>query len=195
MFARAIEKERGDLMKTGMILKRFTAKDGRTVTLRTPRWEDLDDLMEFINSLVEEGADIGLNQKVARGEEAEWLGKRLALLDRDEEFSLVAEVDGKVVANSEITRRAGYSRHVGGLGIAIRKSYRDVGIGTEVLKTLVCQAKVMGLKILTLTVFSSNRRAVHVYEKLGFEETGRIPNAIHKNGKFMDEIIMVKNIA
>jgi len=181
-------------VRAGTIFKRFTAKDGRTVILRTPKWEDLDDLVEFINSLVEEGADIALSQKVSRGEEAEWLGKRLVLLDRDEELSLVAEVDGKVVANSEITRRAGYSRHVGGLGIAIKNGYRDVGIGTEMLKTLVSQAEAMGLTMLTLTVFSANRRAVHVYEKVGFEETGRIPNAIHKDGKFMDEIIMVKNI-
>lgn len=182
-------------MKTGMILKRFTAKDGRTVTLRTPRWEDLDDLVEFINSLVEEGADIMQNRKVTREEEADWLGRRLALLERDEELSLVAEVDGKVVANSEITKRGGYSRHVGGLGIAIKNGYRDVGIGTEMLKTLISQAKIMDLSVLTLTVFSTNKRAFHVYEKVGFEETGRMPNAIHKDGKFVDEIIMVKNIA
>ena len=51
-------------MKTGKILCRFAARDGRKVILRTPRWEDLDDFMDFINSLVEEGADICRNEKV-----------------------------------------------------------------------------------------------------------------------------------
>jgi hypothetical protein len=37
-----------------MIVERFTAKNGRTVVLRKPKWEDLDDLLDFINSLVEE---------------------------------------------------------------------------------------------------------------------------------------------
>jgi len=181
-------------MRIGKVLKRFVAKDGREVVLRTPRWEDLDDLLQYINSLVDEGADISANRNVAREEEADWLGRRLALLESGEEISLVAEVDGKVVGNSEITKRGGYSRHVGGLGIEIRSGYRDIGIGTEMLKTLVSEAKVTGLKMLTLKVFSTNKRAIHVYKKVGFKETGRIPNSIHKNGEFIDEIIMVKDI-
>jgi hypothetical protein len=32
------------------------SKDGRNVVLRTPRWRDLDDLLELINSLVDEKA-------------------------------------------------------------------------------------------------------------------------------------------
>ena len=182
-------------MKTGKILKSFTAKDGRDIILRTPKWEDLDGLMEFINSLVEDGANIDCNQKVTREQEADWLGRKLADLEKGTEFSLVAEVDGKVVGNSEITKRGGYSRHVGGLGIAIKSGYRDIGIGTEMLRTLISQTKMMGLEMLVLRVFSTNKRAIHVYEKVGFEETGRIPGMIYKNGKIIDEIIMVKKIA
>ena len=181
-------------MKTGKILHRFTARDGREVILRTPRWEDLDDLTEFINSLVDEGAEIDRNCRVTREEEADWLGRRLALLEKGEEFSLVAEVDGKVVANSEVTKRGGYSRHVGGVGIGIKKGYRDVGIGTEMLKTLIAQAKKAGLKMLTLSVFSTNKRAIHVYEKVGFKETGRRPKFFYKNGKYIDRVIMTKEI-
>ncbi len=65
-------------MKSGNIIKQFTAKDGREVILRTPKWEDLDDLTEFINSLVDEGAEIAVNKRVSREQEAEWLGKLLA---------------------------------------------------------------------------------------------------------------------
>jgi len=50
-------------MKAGTIIREFVAKDGREVTLRAPRWDDLDDMLEFINSLVEEGADIMINTK------------------------------------------------------------------------------------------------------------------------------------
>ena len=182
-------------MKAGRIIRHFTAKDGRQVTLRTPRWEDLDDLTEFINSLVEEGADISRDKKVTREEEAEWLGRRLADLENDKIFFMVAEIDGKVVANSEIGRKEGYSSHVGGVGIGIQEGYRDIGIGTEMLETLIAQAEEMGLKILTLGVFSSNDRAIHVYNKVGFRETGRIPKEIFKDGKYVDHIIMTKEIS
>ena len=181
-------------MKTGQVILRFTARDGREVVLRTPRWEDLDDLMEFINSVVEEGADISLDRKVSREEEAEWLGRRLADLESERIFCLVAEVDGKVIANSELTVKKGYSSHVGEIGIAIRKGYRDVGIGSEMLRTLIDHAEKKGLKMLTLDVFSTNDRARHVYEKVGFKETGRIPKYFHKNNKYIDRIIMAREV-
>ena len=181
-------------MKTGKILCRFADREGREVILRTPRWEDLDDLTDFINSLVEEGADICRKEKVTREEEAEWLGRRLADLENDKVLLMVAEVDGKVVANSEIGRKEGYSSHVGGLGIGIRTGYRDVGIGTEMLRTLIAQAEGMGLKILTLGIFASNDRAMHVYDKVGFKETGRFPKEIYKDGRYIDHIIMTREI-
>ena len=181
-------------MKTGKSLHRFTAKDGREVILRTPRWEDLDDFIEFIKSLVEEGADIFFNQKVTREQEAEWLGRQLAETEKGNRFLLLAEVDGKVVANSSISKKTGYSKHVGGLDIAIMNGFRDIGIGTEMLKNLISTAEKMGLKMLTLSVFSTNKRAKHVYEKVGFRETGHIPNEFYKNGKFIDHIIMVKEL-
>jgi len=181
-------------MKTAKILHRFTAKDGREVVLRTPRWEDLDDLTEFINSLVDEGVDIATDQKATREQEADWLGRRLASLEKGEQFSLIAEVDGKVTANSEITKRGGYSKHVGGLGIGIKKGYRDIGIGTEILKTLLSQAKKMDLKMVFLNVFSTNKRAIRVYEKVGFKQTGRRPKFFFKNGKYIDDIIMAREI-
>ncbi|MEM1540352.1 MAG: hypothetical protein QXJ07_03090 [Candidatus Bathyarchaeia archaeon] len=60
-------------MKTGEVIREFVAKDGRRVILRTLKWEDLDDLLDFINSLVEEGANILRTEKVSRDEEIGFL--------------------------------------------------------------------------------------------------------------------------
>jgi len=35
-------------MKAGEILRRFVSEDGRVIILRTPKLEDMDDLMEFV---------------------------------------------------------------------------------------------------------------------------------------------------
>ena len=176
-------------------MHRFTAKDRKDVFLRTPKWEDLDDLMEHVNSLVEEGANIVRNQKVTRDQEADWLERKLDLLDKREEFDLVAEVDGKAIALAELQRKKGYSSHVGGIAIGIHRQYRNIGIGTRLMKSLISQAKTMKLKILTLEVYSTNKRAIHVYEKLGFKETGRIPKGLFRNEKYIDQVIMVKELA
>jgi RimJ/RimL family protein N-acetyltransferase len=179
-------------MKTGKTIRSFIAKDSREVVLRTPKWEDLDDFLALINSLVDEKAEIARTEKVSREEEIDWLSKVLSRLEKDETFYLVAEVGGKVVAVSEIGRRSGYEKHVGVIGIAIRNEFRDLGIGTEMMKTLVIQAQEMDLNVLTLTAFASNKRAIRVYEKAGFLQTGRVPKKHFKEGKYIDEIIMTK---
>lgn len=180
-------------MKPGQVFHHFSAKDGRKVVLRTPKWEDLDDLMELINSLVEEDAEIEIDSKKTREEEVDWLSEAIASSEKGEALYLVVEVDGKVVASSGITKRElRCENHVGDLGIAMKSEYRDIGIGTEMMKILIDQARVMELKVLTLTVFATNKRAIHVYEKVGFKETGRIPKGVYRNGKYIDRIIMTK---
>jgi RimJ/RimL family protein N-acetyltransferase len=179
-------------MKSGKLVRRFSAGDKRKVILRTPKWEDLDDFLELINLLVEERADILRTELVSREEEIDFLARVLSRLEKDELFFLVAEVAGKVVASSEISRRAGYEEHVGVIGIAIKSGFRDSGIGTEMMKTLIKQAEKWGLKVLTLTAFASNNRAIHVYEKVGFVQTGRVSKKYFKDGKYIDEIIMTK---
>jgi L-amino acid N-acyltransferase YncA len=170
--------------------KVFTAKDGRKVVLRSVQWEDLDTLLELINSLVEEGADIVRTEKVTRDEEAEWLGRFLARMEKREIINCAAEVEGKVIANSEITRREGPMSHVGGFGIAIKQGYRSIGIGTRIMQTLVEESKKAGLRILVLEVFGTNDVAKHLYQKMGFKEAGRIPKGVYKNGKYVDSIRM-----
>jgi RimJ/RimL family protein N-acetyltransferase len=179
-------------MKTGKTIRSFIAKDGLKAVLRTPKWEDLDDLLELVNSLVDEKAEIATTEKFSREEEIDWLSKALSRLEKSETLYLVAEVSGKVVAVSEINKRGGYEKHVGVIGIAIKSDFRDLGIGTEIMKTLVEQAREMGLKVLMLATFASNKRAIHVYEKAGFVQTGRIPKKHFKEGKYIDEVIMTK---
>lgn len=179
-------------MESGRVIRRFEARDGRQVILRTPKWEDLGDLIEYINSLVEEGSDILRDEKVTREEEADWLGRRLAKLDRDKIFCLVAEIDGRVIANSELEGRRYRSSHVGELSIGIREGYRDIGIGTEMLRELIAHAKEEGLKVLTFSTFATNERAIHVYRKVGFVETGRVPKEFRRDDGYIDGIVMTR---
>jgi len=170
--------------------RKFRAKDGREVVLRSIKWEDLDDCLEFINSLVEEGADILVDKKGSIEEEAEWLGKRLARVVRGEIIDIVAEVGGKMVANSEVEKRSGLMSHVGYLGIAIKADCRGIGIGTQIMQALVEESRKAGLKVLVLDAFATNKTAQALYRKMGFKDAGIIPKAICKNGKYIDSIRM-----
>ena len=182
-------------LKEGTFIRSFTARDGREVTLRAPRWSDLDDMLEFINSLVEEGAEIMATEMKTREEEIDWLAGHLSAIEKDRKVAIIAEVDGRFIGQVEFTPKGGYSRHVGVLGIAIRDGYRDVGIGTELMMEAEVQAKRMGLEIMALEVFASNSRARHVYEKLGYLVVGREPKAILKDRAYIDNIMMSKELA
>ena len=182
-------------MKAGTTIRKFKAKDGRDVTLRAPKWDDLDDMLEFINSLVDEGADIIMDTKQTREQEVDWLARLLTRLEKDEITVVVAEVGGRFVGQVVVTPRRMRSKHVGFLGIALKDGYREIGIGTELMKEAEDQSRRLGLEILNLEVFATNERAKHVYEKLGYREVGAWPKVIKKDEVYIDGILMSKELS
>jgi RimJ/RimL family protein N-acetyltransferase len=99
--------------------------------------------------------------------------------------------DGQVIGNSNCTggKRARYGCLA--LGITVHRDWRDQGIGTALLQRMIdwcCQNPVVHR--LELSVIASNARAIHVYEKLGFEREGVQRQALKKYGKFEDALTM-----
>ena len=84
-------------------------------------------------------------------------------------------------------------RHRAVMGISVLKDYWGGGLGSFLMQLAVDQAKANGFEQLELGVFSDNARAIHLYEKVGFERYGIQPRAFKlKDGTYRDEIIMVK---
>jgi RimJ/RimL family protein N-acetyltransferase len=182
-------------MKEGTIYRSFTARDGRKVTLRAPKWGDLDDMLQFINGLVEEKAMILMNEKQTRDSEINWMNTLMSGVERDKMIAVVAEVEGSFAGSCEITQKRGYSSHLGSLGISLVAEYRDAGIGQEMMLEAENQVKRLGVEVVDLEVFGTNARAIHTYEKVGYKITGRIPEALKYDGEYIDAVIMTKRIA
>ena len=84
-------------------------------------------------------------------------------------------------------------RHRAGMGISVLKDYWGCGLGSFLMQLAVDQTRANGFEQLELGVFSDNTRAIHLYEKFGFERCGIQPRAFKlKDGTYRDEIIMVK---
>jgi ribosomal protein S18 acetylase RimI-like enzyme len=183
-------------LKSGQVFRQFKTENDQQVTLRSIRWEDLPDCVEYANRLVDEREEdpnfgILLDTRQTLESEAEWLASRLASMEKGDLVSVVAEVGGKLVANSEVARsRFRDELHHGKLGISVHHDYRNLGVGSEMMKTLVEESRKAGLKTIELEVFASNSRAIHVYESAGFRQVGRIPKKIYRKGNFIDGIIM-----
>ncbi len=82
---------------------------------------------------------------------------------------------------SHIHRRAEVS-------IAIfNKTYWDQGLGTEATQLLLHFAfNLLNLHSIWLAVFEDNRRAQHIYGKVGFQRVGTRRQAIFRDGRYID---------
>ena len=89
----------------------------------------------------------------------------------------------------DVTPRSGRSKHVGVLGIALKDCYREIGIGTELLRAAETQARRRA------RVFATNERARHVYGKVGYRDVGAWPRAVKKDDVYIDEIMMSKEVS
>ncbi|SDQ93794.1 Protein N-acetyltransferase, RimJ/RimL family [Virgibacillus subterraneus] len=71
------------------------------------------------------------------------------------------------------------------------KEYWGKGYGTEALQMLLEYAFLeLNLHRVSLRVFSLNERAIHIYNKLGFEKEGVMRESLYRNGKWHDIITM-----
>jgi RimJ/RimL family protein N-acetyltransferase len=176
-------------LQEGQILKEFTLSDGRVVLLRTPKPSDLDDLLELINSLVAEKAQIMVTEKVTREQEREFLHELLLQLRTDRVFFVVAVLGNRIIASSDL-QTAG--EQTGNIGLVVKKGYRGLGAGTEILKVMNAHAKSAGIKVLSVKVFTTNTPAIRLYSKMGFTELAGSNNIFVRNGESVDEMTMTK---
>ncbi|MDY0210229.1 MAG: GNAT family N-acetyltransferase [Acholeplasma sp.] len=112
------------------------------------------------------------------------------------DIMIVCEIDGKIAGNCQISFKTKLkNKHRALIAIGIRKAYWRMGIGSKMIESLIFHAKKQGIEQLELEVIESNQRAIGLYEKMGFEITSYIPNAIKlKDGRVLKEFYMVKKL-
>ena len=85
--------------------------------------------------------------------------------------------------------------HRAGMGISVLKEYWGCGLGSYLMQLAIDQTRTNGFEQLELDVYSDNARAIHLYEKFGFERYGATPHGFKlKDGTYRDDILMVKTL-
>ncbi len=170
---------------------------GKEILIRKLSKKDLRNakrLQDFINSLVEEGAQILINERKSLKQEKKWIQEELIKIKGKKMVFLVAESDNKLISTTEIELGRWRQVHVGNLGISIRKGYRGIGLGTYLMGKIIKLAEKElkpKPKIIRLSVFPTNKPAQELYRKMGFKKVAKIPKQIRYKGKLLDEIIML----
>jgi putative acetyltransferase len=99
-----------------------------------------------------------------------------------------------IIGSAGLTVNANHrTRHSGSIGIMIHKDYQNKGVGTALMQALIDIAdNWLMLVRVELSVFEDNERAIHLYEKFGFEKEGLKRLAAIRNGKYENEYLMAR---
>lgn len=178
-------------------VKEVFLNDGRKVILKSHEVDEAQDVIRMVRDCSSETHFVlnypeDVDERLTVDGEREWIQGRL---DSPNGVTIgVYDDKGRCVGNCGLEPEMGYrmkTKHRCAFGIGVMKEYCNSGLGTILLTELKDCAKKMGYEQIDLGVFSDNDRAVHLYTKMGFEESGRIKNAFKlKNGTYCDEILM-----
>ena len=86
---------------------------------------------------------------------------------------LVALAEGQVVGGCGYTDTCGDANID---NVVVDPAYRNRGIGNILLEELLKAGRSAGIRAFTLEVRVSNKAAIHLYEKYGFQSEGIRPN-------------------
>jgi RimJ/RimL family protein N-acetyltransferase len=167
-----------------------TAGDGRRWTLRPARPTDAGALSRLFAAVRAEGRWLVTSPSVAsEPSEAFFMGE---MIRGGDGLVLVAEADGEVVGNVLISLdRNVASAHIGTLSICVAHDWRDVGIGSTLVRAAIDWARERGLLKVALAVFPDNERAIAVYGRAGFVREGLRRRQYRVPGNaFRDELLM-----
>ncbi len=124
--------------------------------------------------------------------------KNQGVLANDERQGMISIFNGDAIIGNIAVRSVGKGRksaHRCSVGLAVLKEFQGYGLGTILMQTAIDFAKKAGYEYMELGVFSDNSRAKGMYKKLGFVESGCLPDAFRlDSGESIGEITMYRKL-
>jgi len=161
---------------------------GRRIRLRALERSDIPTFVRWLND-PEVIENLLLYLPISQAQEEQWFEDYLQ--DTNRHIFGIETLDGKLIGNIAL-ERVSWKDRCAELGIVIgEKDHWDKGYGTDAVRTLLGFAfREMNLHRVFLRVFDDNTRAIHCYEKCGFQHEGRLREAEFSSGRYRDELLM-----
>jgi RimJ/RimL family protein N-acetyltransferase len=132
----------------------------------------------------------GTHASFTRRRTEEWLAG-LAATDGRADWAIVLASDGSHIGEVVLNDYDEDNSSIG-FRIALNADARfGQGYGTEATRAVVGHAfDVIGVHRISLEVYAFNPSAQRVYQKVGFRVEGRLRDALHWNGEWIDAVVM-----
>lgn len=148
--------------------------------IREFKTEDLEEMRVIWNQVVD-AADAFPQEAILEGDEAErFFG--------EQSFTAVAKENGEILGLYILhPNNIGRCGHLGNASYAVRKDLRGRHVGEALVRHSLKKAAELGFKVMQFNaVVASNHAAIHLYEKIGFQRLGVIPEGFRTEDGYED---------
>ncbi|MEM6299707.1 MAG: GNAT family protein [Bacteroidota bacterium] len=168
--------------------KTILLKTQETLLIREAEESDAADLIAYMKIVADETPFLSFPAaeftKTVE-EEAEILREHH---ERDNHIFMIGFIGGEIVSVLNVwASHKSRLRHIGEFGITVKEAHWGKGIGKAMLTHAIDWVKRSGvIRKFNLHVIVTNRKAVRLYEQLGFEHEGEIRRSMCVDGEFYD---------
>jgi len=156
--------------------------------IRKAKKEDFESIWPIFHDIVSAGETYAFDPETGKEQAYEiWMVAP--------EATYIIENDGEVSGTYYIkTNQRGPGAHVCNCGYMVSQRARGRGLATQMCEHSQKAAIELGFKAMQFNIVAStNEGAVRLWEKLGFEVVGRLPNAFnHPSSGYVDAFVMYK---
>lgn len=173
--------------------REVTLPDGFSCVLRPMNKDDEDGLYRFFIALPEKDRRYLRNDTSSRVLIEKWCRE----LNYDKVLPIVAEFEGRIIANATLHREAfGWGRHIGEIRITVAAEAQQRGLGSLLVEELSRLAVKSDLEKLSAKVVTSRDYVIRAFEKNGFKHVttlNKFVKIVHENS-YRDIAILVKDL-
>ncbi len=168
--------------------KSWVLEDGTKVTVRPLEKRDRENLALFFTHIPERELRFLKDDVTNRRVIDQWIDN----LDYERVLPLVADLDGRIIADASLHRRKeGWRRHLGGVRVVVDPEFRHKGLAAGLLVELMDIAQAEGLERLYTELPADNRPAIDLFEGRGFTEVARFKRTLlDRGGKYHDLVVL-----
>ena len=163
---------------------------GRRIGLAVLEKKDIKNFYKWVNDLEVTQFLVLFTRNIRYEDEVEWYEEHRKKKD-DLVFSIIELKTGKLIGNTGL-HNINHINRTAEFGIAIMdKRYWNKGYGTEAVTLMLDYSfNVLSLNSIVLWVYEENKRAIRVYENVGFKRIGRRREARLIAGEYKNDIYM-----
>ncbi len=161
------------------------------MALRDAEPKDIPAILALYNLAVRKTTAAWTNQEETLDDRINWFEAR-----RDAEWPVVVAVDFEdnvvgFASYGPFRPREGYRKTVEHT-VYVDPAAQGTGIGIKLLQNLIERAQAQGVHVIVGVVDGDNVASIALHKKLGFEISGRLPEAGTKFGRWLDLVFMSK---